>query len=157
MQALRTKAKNKGLMGNRKRQSAQALKEAKKSIAFAKLNNCPMSPRKMRLVVDQIRGQRVEDALNTLKYSQKRVYAEKVEKLLKSAIANWQQVNDERVDEETGLIVKEVFVDPGRMLKRIQPAPQGRAHRIRKRSNHITLKVDTMVIDAHNEESNSEE
>ena len=125
--------------------------------AVDKLNNCPMSPRKMRLVVDQIRGQRVEDALNTLKYSQKRVYAEKVEKLLKSAIANWQQVNDERVDEETGLIVKEVFVDPGRMLKRIQPAPQGRAHRIRKRSNHITLKVDTMVIDAHNEESNSEE
>ena len=108
--------------------------------AIAKLNNCPMSPRKMRLVVDQIRGQRVEDALNTLKYSQKRIYAEKVEKLLKSAIANWQQVNDERVDETTGLIVKEVFVDSGRMLKRIQPAPQGRAHRIRKRSNHITLK-----------------
>ena len=68
--------------------------------AVAKLNNCPMSPRKMRLVVDQIRGQRVEDALNTLKYSQKRVYAEKVEKLLKSAIANWQEVNDERVDED---------------------------------------------------------
>ena len=125
--------------------------------AVAKLNNVPTSPRKMRLVVDQIRGQRVEDALNTLKYSQKRVYAEKVEKLLKSAIANWQQVNDERVDEETGLIVKEVFVDPGRMLKRIQPAPQGRAHRIRKRSNHITLKVDTMDTDTQTEESNSEE
>ncbi len=125
--------------------------------AVAKLNNCPMSPRKMRLVVDQIRGQRVEDALNTLTYSQKRVYAEKVEKLLKSAIANWQEVNDERVDEETGLIVKEVFVDPGRMLKRIQPAPQGRAHRIRKRSNHITLKVDTMDTDVQTEESNSEE
>ena len=92
-----------------------------------------------------------------MKYSQKRVYAEKVEKLLKSAIANWQQVNDERVDEETGLIVKEVFVDPGRMLKRIQPAPQGRAHRIRKRSNHITLKVDTMDTDTQTEESNSEE
>ncbi len=112
--------------------------------AIAKLRNCPMSPRKMRLVVDQIRGQRVEEALNTLKFSQKRVYAEKVEKLLKSAIANWQEVNDERVDEETGLVVSEVFVDPGRMLKRIQPAPQGRAHRIRKRSNHITLKVDTI-------------
>ena len=81
----------------------------------------------------------------------------KVEKLLKSAIANWQQVNDERVDEESGLIVKEVFVDPGRMLKRIQPAPQGRAHRIRKRSNHITLKVDTMDTDTQTEESNSEE
>ena len=73
------------------------------------------------------------------------------------AIANWQEVNDERVDEETGLIVKEVFVDPGRMLKRIQPAPQGRAHRIRKRSNHITLKVDTMDTNVQTEESNSEE
>ena len=125
--------------------------------AVAKLNNCPMSPRKMRLVVDQIRGQRVEVALNTLKFSQKRVYAEKVEKLLKSAIANWQEVNDLRVDEETGLIVKEVFVDPGRMLKRIQPAPQGRAHRIRKRSNHITLKVDTVDGDVQTEESKSEE
>ncbi len=116
-----------------------------------------MSPRKMRLVVDQIRGQRVEVALNTLKYSQKRIYAEKVEKLLKSAIANWQEVNDVRVDEETGLIVKEVSVDGGRMLKRIQPAPQGRAHRIRKRSNHITLKVDTLVSAESNEESKSEE
>ena len=125
--------------------------------AIAKLNNCPMSPRKMRLVVDQIRGQRVEVALNTLKYSQKRIYAEKVEKLLKSAIANWQEVNDVRVDEETGLIVKEVSVDGGRMLKRIQPAPQGRAHRIRKRSNHITLKVDTLVSAENNEESKSEE
>ena len=112
--------------------------------AIAKLNNCPMSPRKMRLVVDQIRGQRVEDALNVLKYSPKRMYAEPVEKLLKSAIANWQQINEERVDEETGLVVKEVFVNQGRTLKRIQPAPQGRAHRIRKRSNHITLVVDTM-------------
>ena len=125
--------------------------------AVAKLNNCPMSPRKMRLVVDQIRGQRVEDALNTLKFSQKRTYSLLVEKLLKSAIANWQEVNDVRVDEETGLIVKEVFVDPGRMIKRIQPAPQGRAHRIRKRSNHITLKVDTVASDVNTEEGQSEE
>lgn len=124
--------------------------------AIAKLNNCPMSPRKMRLVVDQIRGQRVEDALNTLKFSQKRIYAQKVEKLLKSAIANWQQVNDERVDEETGLIVKEVFVDPGRMIKRIQPAPQGRAHRIRKRSNHITLKVDRLETEVETVSSSEE-
>ena len=115
-----------------------------------------MSPRKMRLVVDQIRGQRVEDALNTLKFSQKRVYAQKVEKLLKSAIANWQQVNDERVDEETGLIVKEVFVDPGRMIKRIQPAHQGRAHRIRKRSNHITLKVDKVETEVATESASEE-
>ena len=124
--------------------------------AIAKLNNCPMSPRKMRLVVDQIRGQRVEDALNTLKFSQKRIYAEKVEKLLKSAIANWQEVNEVRVDEETGLIVKEVFVDPGRMLKRIQPAPQGRAHRVRKRLNHMTLKVDIVAVTVETEESKSE-
>lgn len=124
--------------------------------AIAKLNNCPMSPRKMRLVVDQIRGQRVEDALNTLKFSQKRIYAQKVEKLLKSAIANWQQINDERVDEETGLIVKEVFVDPGRMIKRIQPAPQGRAHRIRKRSNHITLKVDRLETEVETVSSSEE-
>ena len=124
--------------------------------AIAKLNNCPMSPRKMRLVVDQIRGQRVEVALNVLKYSQKRIYAEKVEKLLKSAIANWQEVNDLRVDEETGLIVKEVFVDGGRMLKRVPPAPQGRAHRVRKRSNHITLKVDTVASNVESEEPKSE-
>ena len=124
--------------------------------AIAKLNNCPMSPRKMRLVVDQIRGQRAEVALNVLKYSQKRIYAEKVEKLLKSAIANWQEVNDLRVDEETGLIVKEVFVDGGRMLKRVQPAPQGRAHRVRKRSNHITLKVDTVASNVESEEPKSE-
>jgi len=124
--------------------------------AIAKLNNCPMSPRKMRLVVDQIRGQRVEDALNVLKFSQKRVYADKVEKLLKSAIANWQQVNDERVDEETGLIVKSVMVDQGRSLKRIQPAPQGRAHRIRKRSNHVTLVVDTVSV-VETEEAQSAE
>lgn len=113
--------------------------------AIAKLNNCPMSPRKMRLVIDQIRGQRVEDALNLLKYSEKRMYAEKIEKLVKSAIANWQQVNDERVDEETGLYITQAFVNQGRTLKRIQPAPQGRAHRIRKRSNHVTVVVDTMA------------
>jgi large subunit ribosomal protein L22 len=111
--------------------------------AVAKLNNCPMSPRKMRLVVDQIRGQKVEDALNILKFSQKRMYAEKVEKLLKSAIANWSQVNGESPNED--LFVKSVYVNQGRTLKRIQPAPQGRAHRIRKRSNHITMVVDSMA------------
>lgn len=110
--------------------------------AIAKLNNCPMSPRKMRLVVDQIRGEKVENALNILKYSPKKIYTQYVEKLLKSAIANWQEINEERVDEATGLIIKTVHVDQGRTLKRIQPAPQGRAHRIRKRSNHVTLIVD---------------
>lgn len=121
--------------------------------AIAKLNNCPMSPRKMRLVVDQIRGQKVQNALNILKYNQKRIYAEKVEKLLKSAIANWQEVNDERVDEETALIVKYVFVDQGRSLKRVQPAPQGRAHRIKKRSNHITLIVDRVLVENNTDTS----
>ncbi len=125
--------------------------------AIAKLNNCPMSPRKMRLVVDQIRGQRVEDALNLLKFNQKRIYAEKVEKLLKSAIANWQQINEERVDEETGLIITKAFVNQGRTLKRIQPAPQGRAHRIRKRSNHITIMVDTAVVNEEVKEVETEE
>lgn len=114
--------------------------------AIAKLNNCPMSPRKMRLVVDQIRGEKVENALNILKYSPKKIYAQYVEKLLKSAIANWQEINEERVDEATGLIIKTVHVDQGRTLKRIQPAPQGRAHRIRKRSNHVTLIVDRSEV-----------
>jgi large subunit ribosomal protein L22 len=125
--------------------------------AIAKLRNCPMSPRKMRLVVDQIRGERVEDALNILKYNPKRVYAQYVEKLLKSAIANWQEINEERVDEETGLVIKTVNVDQGRTLKRIQPAPQGRAHRIRKRSNHVTLIVDRAdITEVEQIESNEE-
>lgn len=125
--------------------------------AIAKLRNCPMSPRKMRLVVDQIRGERVEDALNVLKYNPKRVYAQYIEKLLKSAIANWQEINEERVDEETGLIIKTVHVDQGRTLKRLQPAPQGRAHRIRKRSNHVTLIVDRAeFMEVEQIESNEE-
>lgn len=111
--------------------------------AVAKLNNCPMSPRKMRLVVDQIRGKEIEQALNMLRFNQKPTYAVHVEKLLRSAIANWEQVNDTRVDENTGLYVKAVSVDQGRTLKRLRPAPQGRAYRIRKRSNHITLVVDS--------------
>ncbi len=111
--------------------------------AVAKLNNCPMSPRKMRLVVDQIRGEEIEKALNILKFNQKPMYAMHVEKLLRSAIANWENSNDTRVDENSGLFVKEVFVGQGRTLKRLRPAPQGRAHRIRKRSNHITLIVDS--------------
>jgi large subunit ribosomal protein L22 len=112
--------------------------------AVAKLNNCPMSPRKMRLVADQIRGMDVSSALNVLKFNQKRTYAIHVEKLLKSAISNWEQANEEKVDENTGLVVTKIFVNQGRTLKRLRPAPQGRAHRIRKRSNHITLAVDSM-------------
>jgi large subunit ribosomal protein L22 len=108
--------------------------------AVAKLNNCPVSPRKMRMVADQIRGKKVEDALNILKFNQRQIYAEKMEKLLLSAMSNWRNANDGNGNEEE-CVVKEVYVGQGRTLKRIKPAPQGRAHRIRKRSNHITLVV----------------
>ena len=107
-----------------------------------------MSPRKMRLVVDQIRGKRVDIALSILRFNQKAGYALYIEKLLKSAIANWEQKNEVKADEEAGLIVKEVYVNQGRVLKRLKPAPQGRAYRVRKRSNHVTLKVDSMFATA---------
>jgi len=125
-------------MGVRKRETADARKEANKSIAFAKLNNCPTSPRKMRLVADFVRGQKVELALNILRFSTKEA-SRKLEKLLLSAINNWQQKNAEESLENAGLFVKEIRVDGGMMLKRLRPAPQGRAHRIRKRSNHVTI------------------
>jgi large subunit ribosomal protein L22 len=125
-------------MGVRKREAAEARKEANKQIAFAKLNNCPTSPRKMRLVADLVRGQKVENALNILKFSQKEA-SRRVEKLLLSAIANWQAKNEDASIEDAGLFVKEIKVDGGMMLKRLRPAPQGRAHRIRKRSNHVTI------------------
>ena len=134
-------------MGNRKRQTAEAIKAAKKETAFAKLNNCPTSPRKMRLVADQIRGQEVAKALAFLKFSQKEA-ARRLEKLLLSAIANWQAKNESADVEKAALFVKEIRVDGGTMLKRLRTAPQGRAHRIRKRSNHVTL-----VLGANNIES----
>ncbi len=127
-------------MGSRKKQMAEAIKEEKKHIAFAKLNNCPTSPRKMRLVADLVRGERVEKALNILKFNQKEASG-RLEKLLLSAIANWQSKNEEASLEDAELIVKEIRVDGGSMLKRLRPAPQGRAHRIRKRSNHVTIVV----------------
>jgi len=127
-------------MGSRKKQMADAIKEAKKEIAFAKLNNCPTSPRKMRLVADLVRGERVEKALNILKFSSKEA-SNRLETLLLSAIANWQAKNEDASIEEAELFVKEIRVDSGSMLKRLRPAPQGRAHRIRKRSNHVTLVV----------------
>ncbi|QEC54055.1 large subunit ribosomal protein L22 [Anseongella ginsenosidimutans] len=110
--------------------------------AVAKLRDCPTSPRKMRLVVDLIRGQKVEYALHILKYNPKEASI-RLEKLLLSAVANWQAKNEGAAIEESGLIVKEAFVDGGRQLKRLRPAPQGRGHRIRKRSNHVTLVVDS--------------
>ena len=125
-------------MGVRKRERAEQIKEANKQVAFAKLNNCPTSPRKMRLVADLVRGQKVEKALNILKFNTKEASG-KIEKLLLSAIANWQAKNADANMEEAELFVKEIRVDGGAMLKRLRPAPQGRAHRIRKRSNHVTI------------------
>ncbi len=133
-------------MGNRKRQSAGAIKEAKKSLAFAKLNNCPTSPRKMRLVADLVRGEEVNKALAILKFNPKEA-SRRVEKLLLSALANWQAKNEEGDIERAALFVKEIRVDGGSMLKRLRPAPQGRAHRIRKRSNHVTLVLGSNNLD----------
>ncbi len=117
---------------------ANRIKEEKKQMAFAKLNNCPTSPRKMRLVADLIRGEKIENALAILRFNPKEA-SRKLEKLLLSAVANWEAKNEDGDIEEADLFVKEVRVDGGRMLKRLQTAPQGRAHRIRKRSNHVTL------------------
>ncbi|MDA9106670.1 50S ribosomal protein L22 [Flavobacteriaceae bacterium] len=134
-------------MGLRKRQSAEKIKEAKKSIAFAKLNSCPTSPRKMRIVADSVRGKKVDMALTILKFSQKEASG-KLEKLLISAIANWQAKNEDADVEKANLFVKEIRVDSAAMLKRLRPAPQGRAHRIRKRSNHVTLVLGSQTIDS---------
>src|SRR5690554_2108161 len=115
----------------------------------ARLVNCPTSPRKMRLIVDLIRGEKVEHALYILKHTNKEA-AIRVEKLLLSAINNWEAKNEGKTVEESGLYVKEVSVGPGRMLKRLRPAPQGRGYRIRKRSNHVTIVVDSKTNVAQN-------
>ncbi len=129
-------------MGLRKHIRAEKLKEEKKTQYFAKLNNCPTSPRKMRIVADMIRGQEVNKALGILKYTKKEA-AQRLEKLLLSAIANWQNKNEGVRIEDRQLFVKAIYVDGARQLKRLRPAPQGRAHRIRKRSNHVTIFVDS--------------
>ena len=129
-------------MGARKRNTAEKRKEENKGRAFAELNNCPTSPRKMRLVVDMIRGVEVNRALDILRYSPKEA-SKNVEKLLLSAISNWQKKHEDVRIEKSNLFVKEVFVDGGRMLKRLRPAPQGRGYRIRKRSNHVTIILDS--------------
>ena len=131
-------------MGKRKRLMAERLKETKKQTAIAKLNDVPTSPQKMRLVADTVRGQEVNHALDLLHYS-KRDASAYLEKLLRSAIANWEAKNPEQTKElESGnVIVKTIMVDEGRTLKRIRPCPQGRAGRIRKRSNHVTIILDT--------------
>ena len=130
-------------MGARKRKMAERQKEIRKQTAYAKLNNVPTSPRKMRLVADLIRGVEVNRALDILKYT-KNEPSIRLEKLLKSAIANWEVKNEgERKELESGnVIVKSITVDGGRILKRIRTAPQGRAVRIRKRSNHVTIVLD---------------
>lgn len=125
-------------MGIRKQNSALARKEANRDVVKACLNNCPSSPRKMRLVVDIIRGENVSKALYILKYSKKEA-SNKLEKLLLSAISNWQMKNPNADIETANLFVKEIYVDSARQLKRLRPAPQGRGYRIRKRSNHVTL------------------
>ncbi|HCC71211.1 MAG TPA: 50S ribosomal protein L22 [Bacteroidales bacterium] len=130
-------------MGARKRISAEKRKEEKMKTYQAVLRNCPTSPRKMRLVTDMIKGKEVNKALDILKYSSKEA-SRKVEKLLLSAIANWQAKNEGVRIEESNLYVREAFVDQGRTLKRLQTAPQGRAYRIRKRSNHVTLILDSL-------------
>ena len=137
-------------MGVRKKQMADRIKEERKQIAFAKLNNCPTSPRKMRLVADLVRGKKVENALQILRFSPKEA-SRRLEKLLLSALANWQAKNEDENIEDADLIVSEIRVDGGAMLKRLRPAPQGRAHRIRKRSNHVTLVVGSKI----NTQSNS--
>jgi large subunit ribosomal protein L22 len=130
-------------MGSRKKQMAEAIKEDKKQIAFAKLNNCPTSPRKMRLMADLVRGEKAEKALHILKFSSKEA-SRRLEKLLLSAIANWQAKNEDTKIEDADLFVQEIRVDGGTMLKRLRPAPQGRAHRIRKRSNHVTVVIGSL-------------
>ncbi|MAJ90157.1 MAG: 50S ribosomal protein L22 [Flavobacteriales bacterium] len=132
-------------MGARKRIKADEIKQARKKIAFAKLNNCPTSPRKMRLIADLIRGMDADKALAELKLNPKEASG-RMEKLLLSALANWESKNEGKRMDDHNLYISEVKVDSGRMLKRIQPAPQGRAHRIRKRSNHVTLVVDSRII-----------
>lgn len=127
-------------MGVKKKLSSEKRREANKDRVFARLNDCPTSPRKMRLVADMIRGLEVEKALFTLKHSSKEASG-RLETLLISAISNWQNKFEDQRVEEAGLYIKEIQVNSGRMLKRVQPAPQGRAHRIRKRSNHVILEV----------------
>ena len=132
-------------MGARKHNSAEKGKEALKTLYFAKLNDVPSSPRKMRYVVDMIRGMEVNRALGVLKFSKKKAAAD-VEKLLRSAINNWEQKNDRKA-EDGELFISKVFVDEGVTMKRMRPAPQGRGYRIRKRSNHVTLFVDAKTND----------
>jgi len=128
-------------MGARKHIKAEAHKEALRSLYFAKLRDCPSSPRKMRYVVDMVRGMEVNRALGILKFS-KKAAAQDVEKLLRSAVVNWETKNERKADDNE-LYISKIFVDEGVTMKRMRPAPQGRGYRIRKRSNHVTLFVES--------------
>ncbi|HXH18137.1 MAG TPA: 50S ribosomal protein L22 [Chitinophagales bacterium] len=143
-------------MGKRKRLAAEARKEAMKSVAIARLNGTPTSPRRMRVTADTIRGKNVEDALNILTYN-KRHAARDLEKLLRSAIKNWESKNEGQRVEDSDLYVKTVYVDQGVTLKRFLPAPQGRAYRLRKRANHVTLIIDSRIPKPVVEETVEEE
>ncbi len=136
-------------MGARKRNTAEQRKEAAKTRYQAILRNCPTSPRKMRLVTDLISGMEVNRALDVLKFSSQEA-SRRLEKLLLSAIANWQSKNEGVRIEESNLYIRNIHVDGGRTLKRLQTAPQGRAYRIRKRSNHVTLVLDSMNKEVEN-------
>ena len=130
-------------MGARKKITAEERKEAQKTLYFAKLNDVPTSPRKMRLVADRIRGMEVNKALSVLKFSSKEASG-RLEKLLKSAIANWETKTEQKAD-NANLYISTIFVDSATMMKRLRTAPQGRGYRIRKRSNHVTLYVDSKI------------
>jgi large subunit ribosomal protein L22 len=143
-------------MGARKRKRAEQLKEQRQHRYFAVLRNCPTSPRKMRLVTDMIKGVEVNRALDMLRFSKKEASV-RVEKLLLSALANWQAKNEGERIEDSDLVVKEAFVDQSRTLKRIQPAPQGRAHRISKRSNHVTIVVGSKTAEPVEQEQLQEQ
>lgn len=150
-------------MGVRKREAAEKRKEIKKTTAIARNVAVPTSPRKTRVVADLIRGLEVMQAMNILRYNAKKTPAAKIEKLLQSAIANWESKSGEKID-EGAVYVKTIAVDSARMLKRLRPAPQGRGYRVRKRSNHVTIVLDVManrgkknVVEAEVEESNTED
>ena len=133
-------------MGSRKTKMAENIKENKKDLVIAKLRNCPTSPRKMRIVADLVRGKDVEKALNIFRFSEKEA-SRRLEKLLLSAISNWQTKNEDSNVEDAGLFISEIRVDSGSMLKRLRTAPQGRAHRIRKRSNHVTIVLESKKLE----------
>ncbi len=132
-------------MVSRKNKIAKNLKNKNKGLVTAKLNNCPTSPRKMRIVADLVRGKDVDKALDIFKFSTKEA-SRKLEKLLLSALSNWQSKNKDQSVDDANLFISEIRVDSASMLKRIRTAPQGRAHRIRKRSNHVTIVLNSKKL-----------